>query len=67
MLDGTDISHLEKLNSRVKYVVCNILKKSKHKYVKAFNNGPSKIFGKQPLKNVKWYGLLRHLNMCKKH
>ena len=31
MSDSTDISHLEKLNSRVKYVVCNIFKKSKYK------------------------------------
>ena len=26
---------------------------------KVFKNGPSKICGKQPLKNLKWYGLLR--------
>ena len=26
-------------------------------WVKAFKNGPSKICGRQPLKNVKWYGL----------
>ena len=26
--------------------------------VKLFKNGPSKICGRQPLKNLKWYGLL---------
>ena len=24
-----------------------------------FKNLPSKMFGRQPLKNLKWYGLLR--------
>ena len=26
--------------------------------VKVFKNGPSKISGRQPLKDLKWYGLL---------
>ena len=26
-------------------------------WVKIFKNGPSKIFGRQPLNNLKWYGL----------
>ena len=26
-------------------------------WVKIFKNGPSKICGRQPLKNLKWYGL----------
>ena len=26
---------------------------------KVFKNGPSKIFGRQPLKNLKGYGLLK--------
>ena len=30
-----------------------------NKWVKIFKNGPSKICGRQPLKNLKWYGLLR--------
>ena len=34
-----------------------------------FNNGPSKISGRQPLKNLKWYGLLStkisSTHMCK--
>ena len=37
----------------------------KHSYIswsyyiwaKVFNNGPAKICGRQPLKNLKWYGL----------
>ena len=28
-------------------------------WVKVFKNGPSEICGRQPLKNFKWYGLLR--------
>ena len=28
-------------------------------WVKVFKNGSSKIFGRQPLKNVQWYGLLK--------
>ena len=27
---------------------------------KVFRNGPSEICGRQPLKNSKWYGLLKH-------
>ena len=27
---------------------------------KVFKNGPSKICGRQPLKYLKWYGLLKH-------
>ena len=27
-------------------------------WIKVFKNGPSKICGRQPLKNFKWYGLL---------
>ena len=29
-----------------------------HKWEKVFKNGPSKICGRQPLKNLKEYGLL---------
>ena len=29
------------------------------KWDKVFKNGPSKIFGRQPLKNLKEYGLLK--------
>ena len=28
---------------------------------KVFNNGSSKICGRQPLKNLKWYGLLKQI------
>ena len=28
-------------------------------WVKVFKNGPNKICGRQPLKNLKWYGLLK--------
>ena len=28
-------------------------------WVKVFKNRPSKICGRQPLKNLKWYGLLK--------
>ena len=27
---------------------------------KVFKSGPSKIYGRQPLKNLKGYGLLKH-------
>ena len=30
------------------------------KWVKVFKNGPSKICGRQPLKNLKLYGLPKH-------
>ena len=30
-----------------------------YKWVKVFKNGPRKICGRQPLKNVKGYGLLQ--------
>ena len=31
---------------------------------KVFKNGPSKICGRQPLKNLKGYGLLSHMMEC---
>ena len=31
-----------------------------YKWVNVFKNGPSKICGRQPLRDLKWYGLLRH-------
>ena len=30
-----------------------------NKWVKVFKNGPSKMFGRESLKNLKWYDLLR--------
>ena len=30
-------------------------------WAKVFKNGPSKIWGRQLLKNLKWYGLLREI------
>ena len=36
-----------------------IFPKSSIIWGKVFKNGPSEICGKQPLKNMKWYGLLR--------
>ena len=30
-----------------------------NKWVKVFKNGPSKICGRQPLENLKWYDLYR--------
>ena len=35
------------------------------KWDKIFKNGPSKICGKQPLKNLKWYGLLHITSFLK--
>ena len=35
---------------------------------KVLKNGPNKICGRQPLKNMKWYGLLKqtyHLKLFK--
>ena len=29
-----------------------------NKWDKVFKNGPSKVCGRQPLKDLKWYGLL---------
>ena len=34
-------------------------------WVKVFKNGPSNICGRQPLKNLKWYGLLHNFNIFK--
>ena len=43
--------------------VCNRkaikIMKFRNKWVKVFKNGPSKICGRQPLKNLKGYGLLK--------
>ena len=30
-----------------------------NKWDKVFKNGPSQIFGRQPWKNLNWYGLLK--------
>ena len=30
--------------------------------LKVFKDGPSKVYGRQPLKDLKWYGLLRHFD-----
>ena len=37
----------------------NSLRTYCHIWPKLFENGPSKISGRQPLKNLKWYGLLK--------
>ena len=29
-------------------------------WIKIFDNGPCEVCGRQPLKNLKWYGLLKH-------
>ena len=34
-------------------------KEATYKWVEVFKNGPRKIWGTQPLKNLKLYGLLR--------
>ena len=31
---------------------------------KVFKNGPGKIYGRQPFKNFKGYGLIKHLLKC---
>ena len=36
-----------------------------HIWDKVFKNGPSKISGRQPLKNLKGYGLLKQAIRCK--
>ena len=41
------------------------LQESHFIWVKVFKNGPSKICGRQPLKNLKWYGLLYHFKFFK--
>ena len=38
---------------------------SKNNDIKVFKNGLSKICGIQPLKNLKWYGLLSHFKFFK--
>ena len=35
------------------------LSKISYTWDKVFKNGPSKICGRQPLRNLKWYGLLK--------
>ena len=34
-------------------------------WVKVFKSGPSKISGRQPIRNLKWYDLLRQTNFLK--
>ena len=46
--DSTRMEHALAWNGLMIYFI-NI-------WVKVFKNGPSKIFGRQPLKNLKWYG-----------
>ena len=41
----------------------NLESLSKDLWVKVFKNGPSKICGRQPLKNLKWHGLLRQISL----
>ena len=48
--DSTRMEHALAWNGLMIYFI-NI-------WVKVFKNGPSKIFGRQPLKNLKWYGLV---------
>ena len=43
----------EKNRKALKHVIILII------WIKVFKNGSSKICGRQPLKNLKWYGLLR--------
>ena len=43
--------HMKGLNDKAKTI----------KWVTAFKNGLRKICGRQPLKNLKWYGLLRQI------
>ena len=35
----------------------SIMGNLEHIWVKVFKNGPTTIFGRQPLKNLKWYGV----------
>ena len=35
------------------------------KWDKVFKNGPNKIFGREPLKNLKWYGVTMSLQIFK--
>ena len=37
----------------------NIIMLCSNVWMKVFKNGPSKICGRQPLKHLKWYGLLK--------
>ena len=44
------------------WIICMYNLKERLRYfiwVKVFQDGPSEICGRQPLKNLKWYGLLR--------
>ena len=43
----------------------SILKIKHNKWDKAFKNGPNKICGRQPLKNLKWYGQAKSLQIFK--
>ena len=39
------------------YLSCCMLQKLSNIWGEVFKNGPSKIYGRHPLKNLKWYGL----------
>ena len=55
------ISHKKVYLKQIIYVlVVNYFRKNlHHRWNKVFKNGPSKICGRQPLKNLKGYGLLK--------
>ena len=53
------LKSLKKLNSLVNVNLWNCeVWIRKNKWDKVFKNGPSKVCGRQPLKNLKGYGLL---------
>ena len=56
-----------KIVSTEQLTFCNSSYCSIRKWVDVFKNGPSKICRKQPLKNLKWYGLRRQQNYVREN
>ena len=46
------------INFLFNWLINNLLRKCIDRWDNVFENGPSEIYGGQPLKNLKWYGLL---------
>ena len=54
------------LEAKISEIIATVIKQTsnlrdrlKVSWGKVFKNGPSEICGRQPLKNLKWYGLLK--------
>ena len=56
---------IQKIENTVQEKYKSLIHTSSYTCVKVFKNGPSKICGRQPSKNLKWYGLPNHFKFFK--